>query len=378
MGKKFAPAYANIYMADWEHTVFPKCPKLPSLYVRYLDDIFGIWTHTEEDFKEFINILNAHHAAIKVKFNLQTEEIEFLDTQVFIKKVNDELWGLGTRVYFKPTDTHALLHKKSFHPRHTFRGIVKSQLIRFWRICSEPKDVENSTRILFEALRKRGYSRTFLRNIKTEVRLLFKEKQVAQVAEPNNNMVPLVTTFSTASPHFSALIKRNFKNLQDACPSLANFRIISAFRKNNNLKDFLVHATLRNDKPQQRKVVHFKSIKYVKNIYTGTEKPVWQTFQPESTNLVYLIQCKVCEKLYVGQTQNRLTERLYQHLYHIDQNKKHTMLYEHFRDHGRENLIISGLETGVNWSAAQRWATERKWIKHLKTIVPNGLNEIEH
>lgn len=29
MGKKFAPAYANIYMADWELTALDKCP-LPS------------------------------------------------------------------------------------------------------------------------------------------------------------------------------------------------------------------------------------------------------------------------------------------------------------------------------------------------------------
>lgn len=29
MGKKFAPAHANIYMADWERTVFQKCTKVP-------------------------------------------------------------------------------------------------------------------------------------------------------------------------------------------------------------------------------------------------------------------------------------------------------------------------------------------------------------
>jgi len=28
---------------------------------------------------------------------------------------------LKTRVYFKPTDTHQLLHATSFHPKHTTR-----------------------------------------------------------------------------------------------------------------------------------------------------------------------------------------------------------------------------------------------------------------
>jgi len=162
MGKKFAPAYANIYMAAWEQTVFPKCPQVPILYMRYLDDIFGVWTHSEPEFKHFISILNNHHDSIKVKYNLQTEKIEFLDTEVFVMKESAEKWRLGTRVYFKPIDTHALLHKNSFHPKHTFKGIVKSQLIRFNRICTRPEDVEMATRTLFKALRRRGYSRTFL------------------------------------------------------------------------------------------------------------------------------------------------------------------------------------------------------------------------
>ncbi len=130
MGKKFAPAYA-IYMADWEQTVFYKCPKVPSLYMRYLDDIFGVWNYSESDFKHFVSILNTHHDSIKVKYNLQPEQIEFLDTQVFIRRENTEKWQLGTRVYFKPTDTQALLHKSSYHPKHTFKGIIKSQLIKF-------------------------------------------------------------------------------------------------------------------------------------------------------------------------------------------------------------------------------------------------------
>ncbi len=170
MGKKFAPAYAYIYMADWEQTVFPKCPKVPSLYIRYLDDIFGVWNYSESDFKHFVSILNTHDDSIKVKYNLQLEQIEFLDMQVFIRRENTETWQLGTRVYFKPTDTHALLHKSSYHPKHTFKGIIKSQLISFYRICTKLEDVKTATKELSGALRRRGYSRTFLRSIKRKVR----------------------------------------------------------------------------------------------------------------------------------------------------------------------------------------------------------------
>lgn len=58
MGKRFARAYANIYMAHWEGTAFQKCRKLPAHYFRFLDDIWGVWTYKEEEFVAFINTLN--------------------------------------------------------------------------------------------------------------------------------------------------------------------------------------------------------------------------------------------------------------------------------------------------------------------------------
>ncbi|TWW78627.1 hypothetical protein D4764_11G0007480 [Takifugu flavidus] len=50
MGQRFAPSYANLYMSEWEREALTKCPLLPTLYLRYLDDIFGIWTHTIEHY----------------------------------------------------------------------------------------------------------------------------------------------------------------------------------------------------------------------------------------------------------------------------------------------------------------------------------------
>ena len=83
MGEKFAPAYADIYMAMWEATVLPKCPLQPSHYFRYLDDIWGVWPHSREAFTVFVNILNSHHNSIKVKYVLSDNSMDFLDTTTF-------------------------------------------------------------------------------------------------------------------------------------------------------------------------------------------------------------------------------------------------------------------------------------------------------
>lgn len=382
MGKKFAPAYANIYMADWERTVFQKCTKVPSLYLRFLDDIFGIWPHSKEDFDEFIAILNNHHSSISVKYNLQSEKIEFLDTEVYIQGEGKGEGKLGTRVFFKPTDTHSLLHKTSFHPKHTFGGIVKSQLIRYHKICTKIDDVESATRILFKALRKRGYSRTFLRNINKEVKELYcdgvvpNKKGKEKEKEKKQNLVPFISTYSSTSWILNSKIKKNFKRCQDRIESLTQFKTIAAFRKNQNLKDILVHASLTNGIKKDKYSQHFKRVHFLENRYTHQGLPVGQTLGQNAQNVIYCIQCQTCGKLYIGQTKNTLLQRLKQHLYAINKTSKDTYLYQHFRLHGSEQLIIMGLESGSWWTDRQRLRRETFWVQTLKTYFPNGLNQM--
>ena len=67
------------------------------------------------------------------------------------------------QVFFKPTDTHKLLHPKSYHPTHVFKGIVKAQLLRYIRLSSHFHDFIQSYRILKSNLLNYGYTRSFKR-----------------------------------------------------------------------------------------------------------------------------------------------------------------------------------------------------------------------
>lgn len=191
MGKRFAPSYANIFMADWERGTLSKCSLKPASYFRYLDDVWGVWSGTREDFLEFVSILNSHDPSIKLQYALDDKSINFLDTTVYKGPNFEHHQVLDTKVFFKVTDTHVLLHKSSFHPRHTFRGLVKSQLIRFRRICSGDGDFWDAVRILYRALTKRGYSTSFLRGCFNS----FQEVTTRDQGE----LIPFVTTFSSAS-----------------------------------------------------------------------------------------------------------------------------------------------------------------------------------
>ena len=58
IGTKFAPPYACIYM-DKTETDFLKTQELqPFVWLRYIDDIFFIWTHGEAELERFMEGLN--------------------------------------------------------------------------------------------------------------------------------------------------------------------------------------------------------------------------------------------------------------------------------------------------------------------------------
>lgn len=144
----------------------------------------------------------------------------------FFENLNNSNKKLLTQIFFKPTDTHALLHKTSYHPKHKFRGIVKSQIIRFYRISSREADMYNSISILFKSLRKRGYSRRFLRTIKRDT-VAALAPTCSQNGPPTgaagqghheentimnlDKTVPLVTTYSKLYLPLQNQLKNNFE-----------------------------------------------------------------------------------------------------------------------------------------------------------------------
>lgn len=109
--------------------------KNPLLYHCYLDNIFGLWDGSESEFLTFLHTLNPHHPKIKLKHNLNAQLNGHTVTPA-------KHWQPK---YILKTSRHVNLHKSSFHPKHTYRGLIKSQLICFHRICTFMEHMEEST-----------------------------------------------------------------------------------------------------------------------------------------------------------------------------------------------------------------------------------------
>lgn len=314
MGAKYAPHYADICMAYWETLYWPRSKFQPSLYLRYLDDIFILWEHPRDCFIEFFDTLNNADPDIKLKSNIQENKIEFLDVLIY-KGTNFATTGIfDTKVYFKPTDSHALLHKQSFHPNHTFSGLIKSQLIRFGRICNLEKDFDEATSTLFQALYCRNYSRRFLRKIKSQV----KEKYF-----PSNNKVGM-------SPCLSS-----------------NCSICKHVSPNKSISN------------------------------NGREIKLYTHGNCNTKTAIYLLGCRKCPNtFYVGQTVN-VRNRFIAHLSRIrlgSDNKVHL----HFQQNNHEinDITINLLETPPSRDSKTLNKLEKQWIKKLNT-VELGLNSQE-
>lgn len=194
MGKKFAPSYANIFMASWEQRALASFHLKPFAYFRFVDDIWGIWTHGMEEFRKCTHHLNHQQKSIKITFETNSLEVNFLDVVTYKGPNFSETGHLDYKVFFKPTDTHCLLHRDSFHPSHPFRGIFKSQLLRFHRICSQETEFRKAVKILFKTLKKRrkysrGYLRRAIRSFNQSV------TNPVKITQERNKIVPLVSFF---------------------------------------------------------------------------------------------------------------------------------------------------------------------------------------
>ena len=159
MGTPPAPPWATIFEGLHEETaILPTFkPNFP-LYVRFLDDIFGVWRHTaatqEEDdqqWEHYKTMLNDNNG-LEWICSKRCDKLDFMDLTISINGTKFE-----TTLYEKPMAFHLYIPPNSAHPPGVTTGHIFGEVLRINRLCSDGSDITQRIRIFFRRLMRRGH-----------------------------------------------------------------------------------------------------------------------------------------------------------------------------------------------------------------------------
>ena len=400
MGTKCAPSYANIFMGMFEERyIYPLIEKISNFYVRFIDDIFLIWTGTTDQLMKFKQQINEVHPSIKFDFNFSNKEINFLDTVVY----KTQSGKLETKLYRKESDRQAYLHRKSEHPESLKRSIPFSQALRLRRICSTNNEFQDSCDKLRNKLIERGCKQQETNEGIERTKTLDRKKLLEEKAKKQSNRMPLILTYNRTLPNVKRAISNNWNllHINQEFKDVFQEPPILAFRRNRNLYDLLGCKNIVDGKLQRlskkkksgfstkcfsksenlccKQVVHTQSFK---SSVTQKTYHIFHDLNCKSKLLIYLMECRICRIQYIGKSETEFNIRLNNHRKDVNRQNaqqvdQHFKLPNHiFNQHARFTLIeqLDNMRIDKNLATLRLKKREDFWIETLKTLHPYGLN----
>ena len=174
MGSPIAPNFANLFMSEVEMRLIndyeTKSGLRSLIWLRYIDNIFFLWSHDQESLDDFISFICSYSKSRNMKSTLDydvrysQDEVDFLNCKVRIRNGQ-----FHTELYTKDTDAHLYLLSSSCHPKHTINAIPKGQFIRIRRICSDLELYWKHAKEYIKFFAERGYNLQKLQDVAKEM-----------------------------------------------------------------------------------------------------------------------------------------------------------------------------------------------------------------
>ena len=206
----------------------------------------------------------------------------------------------------------------------------------------------------------------------------------SRVSTSNSSKIPLVLPFDHINRKISAIIHKNVKILtedENVGPIFADNTIITAYKRTSNLKDLLVHSRI----PQEvipgtfpcgrtRCVTCPHILNTTEIVGPRGSIEIKESFSCTSKHVIYIIVCRKCGELYVGETGRMLAERFREHLGDIRHARPNKEVATHFNlpGHSLHDIGVTGVSTRSE--VGQRRLFETRLIRRLGTLLPQGMN----
>lgn len=281
-----SPILADMVMTDIIEEAVLELGYDPILLVKYVDDILLIGP--KEEMENTFNIFNQINQSIK--FTIEHEcnhQINYLDITI----IREADGRISTNFYQKPTNKGRILNYNSSHPSHQKLNTAQNLINRIFTLSSE-KYWKNNIPIAIDLLVKNSYPKTLINSIITK--FLRDSKNANILSEDKNN-----TNTHQPKPQKQYISCNYINGLSEKIQkqyTKINPQYTIAHKSSNNIK---------------------KTHNAKKDIISKMKK----------SELIYQMDCKDCDKIYIGQTGQFLGSRMYQHK--ADYNKRHLLKNKH-------------------------------------------------
>ena len=170
MGSRVAPPLAITFMHAIESLILSSPGSQPSIYLRYIDDVFGVWTHGTEALAQYHRFVNSFHPNLKFCLEQtnpnQNSSVPFLDTLITVSPTGQ----YETELYFKPMASPIIIHYTSAQPMQVKLSVLHSELTRAKRTGSNAKAIERGIEKVTKIFLSNGYPNKII------TRAIFKTK----------------------------------------------------------------------------------------------------------------------------------------------------------------------------------------------------------
>jgi hypothetical protein len=244
IGTKMAVGFANNYVAFFERLYVYLYKLQPSLWLRFIDDVFMIWKHGEDELLEFLEFLNSRVESIKFTITYSKQCVNFLDTKV---KIVDG--KLETDLYSKPTDSHSYLLYDSAHPQRCKDSIPYGQFLRIRRICSLNTDFKDHILRMTVYFLQRDYPMKLLEEAAILAESKDRNELLKDKLAKDDDKIDKVLLITTYNPNFHDLRHIVYDNWEmlgksPATDFLFEKKLMCGYRRPKNIKDILVRAEI--------------------------------------------------------------------------------------------------------------------------------------
>ena len=279
MGSPLGPTFANFYMGELEKQVFDDPANKPSIYARYVDDIF-LQVNDENQLKELKQQFQVN-SVLNFTYEMSVHnKLPFLDVLVESGSEN-----FHTSVYHKPTDSGNCLNGKSECVDKYKSSVITNYLNRAYKVSDSWQNFHNEVIHIKQVLVNNNYSNTV---IDQHVKKFLDKKVNLNNSNQDSHTVKLYYQNQTHSNY--KVEERSIKNI-----ILSNVKCL-------------------NEKQKLKIIFYYKNTKTHNLVMKNNLSPRPSAMQ--QSNLVYKFSCPFPHSKaeeYIGLTQTTLSRRLTMH-----------------------------------------------------------------